>query len=119
MKKILVVEDNLLLSMINKKYLQLMGHSVVAAVTNGKAAIEAVKQHAPDLILMDIRIEGDIDGIETMMEISKFSDVPAIYITGNSGDDYRSRAAKTNMIAFCAKPIHLEELQKIIINFRK
>lgn len=116
MKKILVVEDDLLLSMLNKKHLQRMGHIVVNAVTNGKDAIESVKRDKPDLILMDIRIKGDMDGIETMVEISKFSDIPVIYLTGNSNEDCKARAVKTNMLAFCLKPVHLEELQHIISN---
>lgn len=116
MKKILVVEDDLLLSMLNKKHLQQMGHTVVNAVTNGKDAIESVIRDKPDIILMDIRIKGDMDGIETMMEISKFSNVPVIYLTGNSNEDSKARAVKTNMLAFCLKPVHFEELQHIISN---
>lgn len=116
MKKILVVEDDLLLSMLNTKHLQRMGHTVVNAVTNGKDAIESVIRYKPDIILMDIRIKGDMDGIETMMEISKFSNIPVIYLTGNSNEDCKARAIKTNMLAFCLKPVHLEELQHIISN---
>ena len=54
-KKVLIVEDDFMLSLINKKYMELMGHTVVAAVTNGLDAIEAVKNHTPDVVLMDIR----------------------------------------------------------------
>jgi len=111
-KKVLIVEDDFMLSLINKKYVELMGHRVVASVTNGAEAIAAAKEHQPDVILMDIRLDGKIDGIDAMMEIEKFSSVPAIYLSGNSDHENKDRAAKTNMIAFCVKPIHFEQLQK-------
>ncbi len=111
-KKVLIVEDDFMLSLINKKYVELMGHNVVAAVTNGIDAIKAVKDHSPDVILMDIRLDGTMDGIDAMNEIEKFSAVPVIYLSGNSDAENKARAAKTHMIAFCVKPIHLEQLQE-------
>ena len=111
-KRILIVEDDFMLSLINKKYMELMGHTVVASVTTGAAAIEATKEHKPDVILMDIRLDGKMDGIETMNEIAKFSSVPAIYLSGNSDFENKERAAKTNMLAFCVKPIHFEQLKE-------
>ena len=111
MKKVLVVEDDYLLSLVSRKCIELMGHTVVDSECNGPAAIEAVKKYKPDVILMDLRLEGDMDGIDAMHEIAKFSPVPVIYLTGNSDDVYRERAAKTNMISFCVKPVHYEELE--------
>ena len=112
-KKVLIVEDDYMLSMINRKYVELMGHTVVDAVTNGADAIESAKKHAPDIILMDLRLDGDMDGIDAMIEISKFCPAPAIYLTGNSDEENKNRASKTNMLAFCVKPIHFEQLQQL------
>jgi two-component system, response regulator PdtaR len=114
MKRILIVENDLLLAMINKRFCELLGHTVVDSVRNGDDAIAAVKKSEPDIILMDIKIDGDKDGIETMHEISKFSDVKVVYFTGNSEDSVKVKAASTNMIAFCVKPISLENLQEIL-----
>ncbi len=80
-KKVLIVEDDMILAMVNKRYVEVLGHKVVHSVRNGLDAIQAVKDHQPDLILMDIRIEGDMDGIEAMVEIRKFSDTGVIYLT--------------------------------------
>jgi len=113
-KKILIVEDDMILSMVNRKYVELLGHKVAQAVRTGKDAIEAVKKHTPDLVLMDIRIEGDIDGIEAMEEIRKFSNVPVVYLTGNSEPVTKSRAEATNMFAFCIKPISMDDLKAIL-----
>ena len=114
-KKVLIVEDDFMLTLINKKYVELMGHKVVATVTNGADAIEAAKEHNPDIILMDIRLDGNLNGVDTMIEIGKFSNVPAIYLTGNSDEENKSNASKTNMIAFCVKPVHFEQLQEFFL----
>jgi CheY-like chemotaxis protein len=113
-KKILIVENDLLLAMINKRYCEMLGHEVVASVRDGAGAIIAVKLHNPDVILMDIKIDGDIDGIETMHQIRKFSDVDVIYFTGNSEPAVRAKAAETDMIAFYVKPVSLEDLKSVL-----
>lgn len=110
-KRVLIVEDDFMLNLMNKKYVEMIGHKVVAAVNNGTDAINAAKEHKPDVILMDIRLEGEMDGIDAMLEIEKFSSAKVIYLTGNSGEVDKNRASKTNMIGFCVKPIHLEKLQ--------
>jgi len=115
-KKVLIVEDDMILSMVNKKYVELLGHKVVQSVRNGLAAIEAAKTHNPDIILMDIRIEGDMDGIEAMLEIRKFSNAQVIYLTGNSDPATKLKAEQTSMLAFCIKPISLDDLKKVLEN---
>ena len=118
MKKILIVEDDFILSMINRKHIELMGYEVVDSVTNGLDAIEAVKKYNPDVVLMDVRLEGAMSGIEAMEEISKFSNAAVIYLTGNSEKEFKERASKTNMLAFCVKPVHFEELSEILKNYK-
>lgn len=112
-KKVLIVEDDFMLSMMNRKYVELMGHEVVGTASTGEEAIEAARKHNPDIILMDLRLDGPLDGIDTMKEISKFSQARAIYLTGNSDERNRERANETNMLAFCVKPVHFEQLQQL------
>ncbi|MCW3104404.1 MAG: response regulator receiver [Bacteroidetes bacterium] len=114
MKKILVVEDDYILAMVQAKFIQKMGFTVVASVTNGIDAIEAVKKYSPDIIIMDVRIDGDMDGVQTMMEIRKFSEVPVIYSTGNSESALMERAKDTNMKGFFVKPVNYNELETLI-----
>lgn len=113
-KKILIVEDDMILAMVNKKYVELLGHKVVQSVRTGQDAIDAVKTHNPDLILMDIRIEGEMDGIEAMEEIRKFSNIPVVYLTGNSESSTKQRAEQTNMLAFCIKPVSMDDLKAVL-----
>jgi CheY-like chemotaxis protein len=113
-KRVLIAEDDFMLSLINKKYVELIGHKVVACVTNGEDAIAAVKEHSPDIILMDLHLKGSTDGITAMLEIAKFSQVPVVYLSGDSFEDHKERIAQTNMLAFCMKPIRLEQLREFI-----
>ncbi|MGZ3862595.1 MAG: response regulator [Bacteroidia bacterium] len=111
-KKVLIVEDDPMLRFMHKKILEAMGHKVIATANCGEDAITAAKEHGPDVILMDLILQGRMDGVETMISIGKFSSVPVIYLSGNSYEDYKERAAQTNMLAFCTKPVQIERLQK-------
>jgi CheY-like chemotaxis protein len=86
------------------------GCQIVDCVDNGDDAIKIVEEKRPDLILMDIRIEGDKDGIDTMMLIGQKFDIPCIYTTGNSDAASMERAKKTNMLGFLVKPVSKEDL---------
>jgi two-component system, response regulator PdtaR len=115
MSKIVLVEDEFIIAMVLEKQLQKFGYDLAAKVTNGKDAIEAIKVHQPDLIIMDIKIDGDMDGIDAMNEIRKFSDVPVIFMSGNSDSGTRERAAETKPVDYMVKPIPIQELNNSII----
>jgi len=117
-KKVLIVEDDMILSMVNKKYVELLGHKVIQSVRTGQGAIDAVKKYNPDLILMDIRIEGDMDGIDAMEKIRTFSDVPVVYLTGNSEPSSKNRAEATGMIGFFIKPVSLDDLKSVLVDLK-
>lgn len=110
-KRILIVEDEIIITFVIRKCLERMGYTVLKSATTGLQAIDAVKEHQPDLILMDIKINGEIDGIETMELIRQFSDVPVVYLTGNSEHTTQQRAAKTNMAGFLIKPVEDYDLE--------
>ena len=82
-KTVMIVEDDLILNLLYESYLEKLGYDAEGELVYGKTAIEIAKRIKPDLILMDISLEGEMDGIDAMTEIRKFSDVPVIYITGN------------------------------------
>lgn len=114
MKKILIVEDDMIINMVNTMYVKKFGYEVSGNAKSGQEAIELAFKHRPDVILMDIKIKGEIDGIETMIEISKFCDAKVIYVTGNSEEQLRKRAAATNILGFCVKPMSMEELKALL-----
>lgn len=114
-KKVLIVEDDLILNLLYESYMEKLGFETEGELVYGKTAIETAKKIDPDLILMDISLEGDMDGIEAMMEIRKFSDVPVIYITGNSDKAHHDRAKDTNYTDYLIKPIEFNELKASLL----
>lgn len=111
-KNILIVEDELIIALMIERMVQNLGHNVSAKVTTGEAAVEAAKEHKPDIILMDIRLQGEMDGIEAMNEIRRSANIPVIYITGNSDESYRKRVEALKPLGFLTKPISQGELSR-------
>lgn len=111
-KKVLIVEDDLILNLLYESYFERLGYDTEGELVYGKTAIEMAKKINPDLIVMDISLEGDLDGIDAMAEIRKFSDVPVIYITGNSDPLHVKRAKETEYIDYLTKPIEFDDLKQ-------
>jgi PAS domain S-box-containing protein len=112
--RILVVEDEVIIAMEIADRLKSMGYDVLRIVSNGSMAIKAAKSEKPDLILMDIMIQGDIDGIETATKIHKFSDIPVIYLTANADDSTLERAKVSDAFGYLIKPFEEKELNTSI-----
>lgn len=105
-KNVLIVEDDSVQQIILERLVTNMGHTVLAKVADGANAIKsALRLRAVDLILMDIRLRDDVDGIQAMNEIRKNSDVKVIYVTGNSDKANLERAKKTGFVDFIPKPV--------------
>ena len=113
-KKVLIVEDDQLLAYLMEQYVINCDCEVIGSVDNGEDAVSFVKENTPDFILMDIRIEGSLDGIETAILINEIKEIKIIFISGNSDEQTFLRASKTNMIAFLVKPIKQIELSKLL-----
>lgn len=113
-RKVLIVEDDLILNLLFESYFERLGFDTEGELVYAKTAIELTKKINPDLIVMDIFLEGDRDGIEAMNEIRKFSDVPVIYISGNSDEKHLKKAKETQYMAFLEKPVQFEKLKKVV-----
>lgn len=110
--KVLIVEDDKVLSLLLTKMVERMGFEVVRSVSKGSDAIQSASETEPDLILMDIMLEDDIDGIDAMLKIRESKpDMPVIFITGNSDPYNRERAEETDFVDYLIKPVSYEELQ--------
>lgn len=110
--KVLIVEDDMLLSMVEERLIQKLGFDVVGKVAQGSEAIEKVLDLEPDVIVMDISLKGDMDGIETMEAIREKSGVPVIYLSGSSDRYHYERAKKTGFVGFLTKPITSGDLKE-------
>ncbi|MGK7389897.1 MAG: response regulator [Candidatus Cyclobacteriaceae bacterium M2_1C_046] len=113
-KTVMVVEDDLILSLLYQKFLKTLGFTIKGNVVNAKKALEMAEKINPDLIIMDIALGGEMDGIEAMQEIRKFTLCPVIYITANSSSHYKMRAQKTGFHDFLVKPVDFHDLEKSV-----
>lgn len=113
--KVLIVEDDMLLSMVEERLIKKLGFDVIGKTDNGSEAIEKTEELDPDIIVMDISLKGEMDGIEAMQMIRENSNVPVIYLSG-SGDRYSyERAKKTGFTDFLTKPITSRDLESPLI----
>jgi CheY-like chemotaxis protein len=113
-KRVLLVEDDEIIAFLHKHFLEKCGYETIETVDNGVEAIEDVRTMLPDAVLMDIRINGEMDGIETAQRIREFSDAPIIFLTGNSDDGTLERAKLTARSGYLIKPIRQEDLCEAI-----
>lgn len=109
-KKIFVVEDESIVSLEIQSRLKSLGYAISGAAASGDEAIRKVIDLKPDLILMDIRIKGDIDGIETAAEIKKIYDIPIIFLTAYADPVTIQRAKITDPFGYIIKPFEEREL---------
>ncbi|MFC1836109.1 PAS domain S-box protein [Thermodesulfobacteriota bacterium] len=112
--RILIVEDEPVLTMALSRSLKNLSYEVVGAVTSGRDCVRMAEESKPDLILMDINLEGDMDGIETADRIRSKFDIPVVYLTGYAEKDVLDRAKKTEPFGYLGKPVTMLELRSTI-----
>jgi len=113
-EKILIVEDDDIIARVEDWRLKNLGYTVCGRATNGAEAMELVVNKKPDVVLMDINIKGDIDGIETAKMIKKGFNIPVIYVTSHSDGATIVRAKETKPDGFILKPFEDNDLRVAI-----
>jgi PAS domain S-box-containing protein len=109
-KSILIVEDEGVVALSIQAALTKMGYKVVGIAVTGNEAIALATEHKPDVILMDIHIKGDIDGIQTTEKLHEITDIPVIFLTAYADDETVKRAIKTKSHSYLVKPYNPREL---------
>lgn len=109
--RIMIVEDEALVARDISSRLQQMGYEIAGSAERGNTAIELALQLRPDLILMDINLRDDIDGIEAAAIIHQSFDVPIIFCTAYSNDETLARAKITDPYGYILKPFDNRELE--------
>lgn len=112
--KILIVEDERFVAKHIAQILNDEGYQICAFVSDGEAAIKNVIKFYPNLILLDIRIKGDMDGIEVAQHIHNLYDIPIVYLTAFSDADTLNRAETTTPSGYIVKPFRREQLLSTI-----
>lgn len=111
MKKILIVEDEMITSLEMRMKIENWGYSIIDNINSSADAVEIAIKKRPDLIIMDVVLNGDEDGISAAENIQKHVDIPIIYVTAYSSDMIMERAHKTYPYAYIIKPFDDNELK--------
>ena len=110
-KRILIVEDEIITAEDIRESLQDMGYMVLGIVSSGEEAIKKVEEDIPDLVLMDIMLRGEMDGIAAAKQIRSVFNIPVVYLTAYSDKIILERAKITEPFGYILKPFDERELQ--------
>ncbi len=111
---ILVVEDESIIAMDLSNTLTILGYSVPAIASSGEEAVSLALSLKPSLILMDIQLKGNMDGIAAVRAIKKQTDIPAVYLTAHANETTFLRAIETGPYGYLLKPIGKNDLYTTI-----
>lgn len=112
--RLLIVEDERIVALDLRRRLETLGYEIVGAVADGPTAIDRVEKAAPDLVLMDIHIEGPFDGIETARRLMTGVRTPVIFLTAFAEQDTLARAREAEPYGYVVKPYETRELHAAI-----
>ena len=113
-ERILLVEDERITAMAERELLQGLGYRVTATVASGEDAINKAAAQRPDLILMDISLEGEMNGIEAAKIIQRRFGIPIVFVTAYTKKDLSDRIVDADTCHFVHKPVSPEQLQNSI-----
>ncbi|MBD2459356.1 response regulator, partial [Nostoc sp. FACHB-87] len=108
--QVLIVEDEFILALDLREKLESLGHNVIDIVDSAEMAVEQATELRPDLVLMDIRLRGKMDGIEAAEEIWNYLQIPIIYVTGHSDKSTVEKATQIFTFGYLLKPVREENL---------
>ena len=112
--KIFIVEDEFIIAKGLARKLKSLDYEVVGMAASGNEALENIKETSPDLVLMDIAIEGEIDGIETATKLHQEFNIPVIYLTAYGDDKTLERAEQSGCYGYILKPFKHKEVHAAI-----
>jgi len=113
-EKILIVEDEKIIALDLQRRLERFGYSVAGMASEGPAAVALAKEREPDIVLMDIMLAGEMDGIEAAAEIRKRYGIPVIFLTAYTDEKTLERAKEVEPFGYILKPFKERELYTTI-----
>ncbi len=109
--RIFIVEDDSVIASVEEWRLNKLGYTICGHATNGADALLQVKETTPDLVLLDINLDGEMDGIEIAEVLARESDIPFIFLTAHSEDAVLKRVKKTLQYGYIKKPFTDDDLR--------
>ena len=114
MKKIMIVEDEAVIALRLEQRIAEMGYEVIGMSHTGEGCVKKARSLLPDLILMDVMISGDLDGIDAAKIMKEELDIPVIFMTAYTEDQIIERAKEVEPYGYIIKPIRDRELKATI-----
>jgi len=111
---ILIVEDEAISANLLKMLMEKRGHTVLGPVATGEEAVELGLSMDPEVILMDIHLAGEMDGIDAVDAIHREKKVPVIFITAYDESSVVERAMKHKPLAYLKKPVNPNEIEQVL-----
>jgi CheY-like chemotaxis protein len=108
---ILIVEDDLIQSMMLEKVLESLNHIVLSSTMLGEKAVDLAVEYKPDVIFLDVSLAGRMNGLETALKINQVSDAAIFFVTGNSRVKDSPSLKKTKFKKILLKPISMVDVQ--------
>jgi DNA-binding NarL/FixJ family response regulator len=110
MSKILIVEDEFPIGLELEELLDSHGYEVVGVASTGLEAISTARRDNPDLILMDIKLPGKVDGIDAAIKIRSELDIPSVFLTGYGKSEFVERAKAADPLGYILKPLNKPQI---------
>ncbi len=112
--RVLIVEDDMIIGANISLQLSKLGYEITGIESRGEEALIHARLNSPDVVLMDINLKGNIDGVKTAHSIQTIADIPIVYITANNDEATFEKAKKTHPFAFISKPINMRDLHRTL-----
>ncbi len=112
--KILIIEDETIVALHIKKTVTMLGHTVIKIVKNSTDALVIAKKSKINLMISDINIQGDVDGVECCKTLQKLYNIPVIFITAYRDAITLEKASHVDFIGYLVKPFREDELETLI-----
>lgn len=112
--RILMVEDEVITAMVMEADLQDAGYPVSRRVSSGEEAVSLAAEEVFDVVLMDIRLAGQIDGVEAARRIQEIRETPVIFMTGYQDEETHRRAEELSPLAYLVKPVNGAQLASLL-----
>ncbi|WP_026951079.1 hybrid sensor histidine kinase/response regulator [Algoriphagus mannitolivorans] len=112
--KILIVEDDSVSALLLQRALEKNAHQIIGIADSGEKALEILDENRADIVMMDINLAGELDGIKTTEIINEKFDIPVVYLSASSDAETLNKVVGTNPSAYVIKPFNIRELNMVI-----
>ncbi|MFC3415568.1 hybrid sensor histidine kinase/response regulator [Algoriphagus hitonicola] len=112
--KVLIVEDDSVSALLLKRALEKNNHEIIGIADSGEMALQILEEEPAEIVMMDINLSGELDGIKTTEIINEKFDIPVVYLSASSDAETLNKVVGTNPSAYVIKPFNIRELNMVI-----